>query len=282
MKAYHATLLRYVHDASSEEFANIGVFMWLPDDKTSMFEMTTRYGRVSEFFGEAFDGDAYRTLVDNLERVLRVRHGELLHGDLYRDIDDVDAAKGYLLRDDSTCFQWSRVFCGAHPNPEQRFRELLHEFVYRFDQSGKRDRRDDKDVARDVDRHLRDSGLAARVEHNRLIRTELAEYRFQAAWRNGKLQVLEPISLDYSNATDVDKKALLWNGRLHGLSQADFSFNAVVALPQDEKLSRAGQRALKVLKSCELVRNVVTEDRISDLFAQIEQDLASEASEQHH
>ena len=50
MSKYQYVILRYVHNVSTEEFVNIGVVMWLPEERRLLHSISEKYSRLSCFF----------------------------------------------------------------------------------------------------------------------------------------------------------------------------------------------------------------------------------------
>jgi hypothetical protein len=275
MTPYHFTLLRYIHDASSEEFANVGVLMWLPEERRLLFRMHERYARLSAFFGN-FDGVGYRQMSKALVRRVRGLQRELEQGTLL-----VEAAAGIgaimtrLVPEDSTCFGWSKAMGGIADDAELRLEQLLSEFVTSRDATAPRERRDEAQIFDRIDETLSRRGLAGRLSYGFEIYGQDYSYRFRTAWVNGQRQVLEPISFDYLNATEVVEKANTWSGRLLNLSRgAQFQMTGVVAKPTRRELVEAYDQAVAILRQAPSVRAVVPEEELEQFVGEIEQDLA--------
>jgi Protein of unknown function (DUF3037) len=67
---YSFALLKYVHDAVTGEFANVGVILFAPESSHIAFKGSNTYGRLSEFF-PGIDGDHFRRMIRSIEsRVL--------------------------------------------------------------------------------------------------------------------------------------------------------------------------------------------------------------------
>ena len=118
------------------------------------------------------------------------------------------------------------------------------------------------------------TGITNKVTFDYPIQGPNYSYSFHAAWRNGKAQVLEPISLDLVNATHIVDKAAAWSGKLYNLARgADFSFTGVIAPPSDPTLGRAFDRAMAILRQAPNVRSVVLERQSETLLETIRHDV---------
>lgn len=266
MKPYQFSLIRYVHEPSGQEFANIGVLLWTPRDKKLHFELTDRYTRLSAFFTR-FDGVAYRQLI----RLLRVRlqeYSKAAEGE-FSDII------GRLFPNDASSFRTSEIMAGIAADPEQRLRDLFEELVQHNDPHAGRVRNDEVEIWGKVERSLARHHLENRL-HPRLIATPHYEWKFKASWQNGTTQLLEPISFDYLSSREVIEKANTWKGRLMTLSsESDFRLSAVVEGPSSANLRPAYEDALAILRGAPRIRTIVRDEREMDAFlTEVEKELA--------
>src|SRR5205807_9393610 len=150
--------LRYVHNVSTEEFVNIGVLMWLPEDGQFLHELSEKYSRLSNFF-EGFDGTGYRNMV----RHIKARLGAAKKQD-HVQIKDVEQLVAAILPRDSSCFQWSAPMGGVAINPEQRLQKLYDSIVERHANKQERTRRDEKDIYQTLITRLQQRALAERLQ----------------------------------------------------------------------------------------------------------------------
>jgi hypothetical protein len=163
---------------------------------------------------------------------------------------------------------------GVVESPEVRLGQLFDEFVVRYEPRDEGGRRRDEDVKRDVARQLIRLPVKDSLRWDYAIQSANYFYEFQAGWRNGRPQVLEPISFDLAQGKSIVEKANLWTGRLANLTRgSDFAFSAIVAPPQEVTLGRAFDQALAMLRGAPAVRTIVTEDHAEQLFSLIEQDI---------
>src|SRR5689334_10909482 len=76
MSPYEFALLRYVHDLSAQEFANVGVILFDSQSRRLHMRVSERYGRISEFF-RGVNGNAYRAMIRQVERSLSAVNQDL-------------------------------------------------------------------------------------------------------------------------------------------------------------------------------------------------------------
>lgn len=273
MIPYTFVVLRYVHDVGAGEFANVGVVAW--SDRTGLhFRVSDRYSRLSKFFAD-FDGLSYRRVIKHVEDRLRAEGADIRQADLLRAApsDLISLVHGIVPRDDSA-LQWSPIMGGVTEDLDQRVDELFEELVLRHETKLSRERRDEQSIQRSVDHALTRAGVLGRLRRDVEVAGEDYEYSFYAGWSNGKLQVLEPISLDFVNPADMVEKANTWSGRLYNLARrTDFACTAIVARPTEEASIRRLDRAMAILRHAPAVRAVIPEEDMQALVDRIQQDL---------
>ena len=269
MISYHFSILRYVHDVSTEEFANIGVAMLIPERSQLNFRANERFGRLSGFFKD-IDGPSYRQMIRNLENAYR----EIATAYQFQDLpSNPSQIFSEIIREDASCFQWSQLMSGISDDAETRFAELYAEFVTYQEASAHSRRRSETNIWRDVRRALRVRRLDSRVEFDVNMAAQSYQYSFKMGWNNGRRQVLEPISFALKDPATIVDKANTWIGRLFNLSKDNtFGFTAVVATPEKDKM-KAFNDACHILNGARSLREIITEDQVDDFMDDIQNDL---------
>lgn len=278
MTSYQFVVLRYVHSAATQEFANIGLVMWLPNEKRVLWKITDHYSRLSAFFRD-FNGPGYREVVRLAMRRFMAAASQLegqseatkLFTHTPRDL------KSFLepiILHDASALQHSQFMSGVTKNADARFESLFREFVEPAHQS--RLRIDETAIMGAVESKLRSAGLLVRMESKVEVMAPDYGYRFRLGWMNGIQQVLEPISFDYKAPAEVVDKANTWTGRLLNLSKGEpFALTGIVAPPPNPDLAGAFEQALRILHDAPRVRRLVTNEEMDSVISDIEADLAS-------
>jgi hypothetical protein len=97
---------------------------------------------------------------------------------------------------------------------------------------------------------------------------------------NGVPQVIEPISLDYTDATMVLEKANTWSGRLFNLAKGeDFRMTGVIVPPADPALAESALKATRILRGAPKMRRVLSLRELNDFIPEIERDLEASDKE---
>ena len=278
MTTYHFRVLRYVHDVSTEEFVNIGVVMWMPEHSTLMFRVNEQSRRLSGFFNN-FDSQSYRQMIRNLQSFFNKVTLDLPTLRLFKDNPENTSEIFYeLIREDSTCFQWSSLMSGISPTPEKRLDQLFEEFVVVRKSHEPVQRRNKKVIWSTVRKALKAHYIDKLVQYKVIIQATSFDCSFSMGWNNGILQVLEPIPLTHPDPVEIIDKANTWGGRLSILAKDNtFKCTAVIS-PADEYVNMtAYNQAYAILKNSRAMRTVITEDEVNDYISEIKQDLSIES-----
>jgi len=125
MSRYEFVVLRYIHDLSAGEAANIGIVLFDAPGRRIHVILSKRYRRLTSFFG-SLDPAKYRGMVSQvknaLERLndgLEVSEGELSLAELLTDV----------LPGGEASLQASSVGSGIADHPRHRAEELFEELV---------------------------------------------------------------------------------------------------------------------------------------------------------
>lgn len=246
--AYSFVVLRYVHDVVSGEFINIGVALYAPGAKYIGGLCNTRYGRLSNMFGE-IDGDYFRGLMRYIEARFE-ELGDKLLSELPLDgvpSDILEIAKGVLPPDDSS-LQWSEAGGGQTENPAKTLEDIFVRMVERYEDRQKRPSRDDGEVWRVFKREFETQRVISHLRPKRITAPD-DDYEFGHAWKNQRWHMYEPISFDLLEAESIKNKANRWLGRMINLNDAPekFKLHLLLGEPSIEKLRPAYTKAENIL-----------------------------------
>jgi hypothetical protein len=272
---YEYLIIRYVHNVSTEEFVNIGILLWAPQERRMYHQISERYSRLSMFF-DGFNGYGYRAMIRNLKGKCRsVEKNERL----FRNVNNVDDIAELIFSKNSSCFQWSEAISGITDDPALRVKAVFSDIVERHYDKQERRRRSENDIYRDVHKllfeRLKKRGLQRRVQRDVEVLGEHFGHKFKLGWQNGTRQFLEPISFDYTHGAELIDKAYVWSGRLADLGRnKDFKLTGIVAPPQEKELLRHYEEALAILRESQVVRHLIPEDQFEQALPEIEREVA--------
>lgn len=278
---YQAAMLQFRPVVASEERLNIGVLLYAPDTGEFAVEISDHYGRLTHLFPE-LDGVAYRRMVRHMSSLIRNRispkrpgpaGASLLPPEQLPTLAEVMKSVGNA---DDGNFSWSSVRYGYSQALSLRAKELFDEFVLRYERHQGRKRVDDDAV---WDR-LRSSPVFSSIENKitsftlRAPKYDLT-HTFRAAWMNGKRQLAEPISLDYSDPRDMVGEANRWRGLLDVLSENNEAFElTAIITSRPAEGGKEYDQAEQILAGTPTVRKVITDAAADELVRLVASDLA--------
>lgn len=220
---YSYCFLRYHHDLIGGEFGNIGVLLWAPDSQFLGFRCSSRYSRLSKFFSD-FNSDDYRGLVSRLVTQFGCLAEEYAKDRYLPAIQENPKSARDLaimvVPEDDGAIRWSKSQGGLTENPEVELEVIFERFINSKNKAPQTDRRDDKLVYESVYKTVFEDEVIKPVIKPYRVESELAEYHFNNAWKNGSWNVFETLSFDYADRDRLEGKAYKWDSQVRHLAEA--------------------------------------------------------------
>jgi hypothetical protein len=245
MKPFQFLTLRYLHDAITGEFANLGVVVYIPGEFLgARFNSRTR--RLRAIFGQV-EKSHLKSLIGYIDRRIHALSAEMPGALIERHPKLQELANSILPPDDSAV-QWSTVQSGLTRDPAEELERLFSRLVTRYEESGKTRHRTDQDVWRAFSAPLKEKQVLDRLTEKKLVAPDF-EHTFEHAWKNGVWNLYEPLAFDYEDPAGIQEKAGRWLGRGVALNDAKetHKFWFLVGEPETDKLKRATEKALNLL-----------------------------------
>jgi hypothetical protein len=119
--------------------------------------------------------------------------------------------------------------------------------------------------------------LGSRLQE-KVIGGPVDDVSFKHAWKNGRWHVYEPVSFDLADADGIKEKARGWLGHLAavvagGEDVEPFKPYFIVSAPSDEKLRKAYDSAVAILRQVPNDPEIFYETQVDDLVAKIEDEM---------
>ena len=257
---YTYTVLRYVHDIGTGEFANVGVVLVSPAARFADAILRPTHGRLSKMF-PGMDGDHFRRVVKHLQS----RFDELstrLREDMNLDGMPASAhelAHRVIAADDSS-FQWSPMGSGLSADLSATLESIYQRMVEGYNDKAKAESRSDEVVWRTFKKGFEEKKVLSRL-HPKTIAVADDEVAFSHAWKNHQWHCLETVSFDLMQPQSIKDKAHSWLGRMTSIREApeEFRIYYLVGEPQHESSQRAFDQALNVLHKTPVPHEIVRE-----------------------
>lgn len=269
-------VLRYMHDALTREFVNIGVLLYAPGFRFLGFEKLPTFERVKGMFPGAHS-ESLRQLLMYLSSRTEETAGRI-QGSL--DASSLSAetiATGLLPMDDSA-LQWSSAGGGVTGDPEQILKELFERLVLRHLKAHPVTRRDDGDVWKPFERELRRRDVLQRFQEKVLSVGEL-RHRFENTWQpsGSYLRLYQPLSLDLLEPSGIVEKAVRWRALIGELRKAEPEFFIYLLLgrPSESSSNRAYKQACETLAEQEGRKRLVSEEEAPQFAEAVEREVKS-------
>lgn len=257
---YTYTVLRYVHDTGTGEFANVGVVLCAPAARFVDAILRPTHGRLSKMF-PGMDGDHFRRVVKHLQ----ARFDELAtRAQEEMDLETLPAtalelAHRVIAPDDSS-FQWSPMGSGLSSDLSATLETIYQRMVETYGDKAKADSRSDEVVWRTFKKGFEEKRMLSRL-HPKTIAVADDEVMFSHAWKNHQWHCMETVSFDLMQPQSIKDKAHSWLGRMTSIrdTQEKFRVYYLVGEPQHEASRRAFDQALNVLHKTPVPHEIVRE-----------------------
>ncbi len=270
---YTYSILRYVHDVSSGEFANVGVVLLAPKARFAKAICRETYGRLSHMFPD-MDRESFKPLMHYVSSRINAL-GKRLADELELEKSPKDAgdlARSVLPHDDSS-LQWSEVGGGICENPEQKLNELYDRYVIRYDDRHETKTRSDGEVWSRFKKALDEKKVTSYLAPKKIVGKN-DEVEFEHSYKNEQWHCIEPISFDLAKAENIKHKAHRWFGQITDASTSTEPFNVyfLVGAPQSQELSKSYEQAIGILNNVPVNHKIIQEndaDRFADEIGSI-------------
>lgn len=244
---YSFSVLRYVHDPVSQEFANIGVALFSSQARYLDAICATNYGRISKIFG-VIDGDRFRQatryIQDQIQRIGRQFSDSLF----FEPAVTIETLLSGVLPQDDSAFQFSPAGVGVSTDLSQTLRELFSRFVDKYS-SPELVRRDEEEVWKVYRQPLDRRHLTPYLRPKKIIAPNY-EYEFKHSWKNEVHHLYEPVSFDLVESNSILDKANRWVGRATSLADSNdkFRLHLLLGEPQGSSLKSTFIKASNILR----------------------------------
>ena len=270
---YTYSILRYRHDSVLGESLNVGVVLFSKEVGQFKFKFNKKITRLKSAF-PSLDPISYRSTIRVIEKGLSQFTG-FSPKMMSPSAGGVREIVEKVLRQDDSSFHWSHVGEGITSDIEDEIQFLFRRFVT-WNEEINPSRRSDSDVWRPVQKALKRKKLINHFEETK-IESDLAEVKFDHAWKNGRWHVFQPLSLDLKTEDGIHDKVAKWSGYLLHLESEKTRFKPYFLLgkPQDPKLGEIYQDMIEALKKSPCNPEVYPEHKTDDLIDYIEDQIKS-------
>lgn len=244
---YSFSVLRYVHDAVTQEFVNIGVAVFSPEARYLRAQCTTSYARITHMF-QKIDGPYFRETARYIQSQVCSVGREYEKGLLFGSAQTIERVLAQVLPPDDSALQFSKAGVGLSADLDKTLQQLFERHVEQYAATGESPRRSDDDVWRVFREPLDKALVTPRLKPKRIVAPSY-EYEFERSWKNEIWHVYEPVSFDMVEAASILDKANRWVGRATSLMDSADQFRIYMLLgePSDNRLKGTFVKAQNIL-----------------------------------
>jgi hypothetical protein len=268
--SYRFSVLRFVYDAVTEEFVNVGVAVYCPQERYLKACCSPNYGRISKLFHRV-DGARFRQTVRFVQDQIGVLGKDISAGQLFESQYPLDKLLSRVLPIDDSSLRFAHGGVGLSDNLDGTLTGLFNRYVDSYNQAGDAVRRDDEEVWRSFRDPLERHHVTPRLIPKRIVARNY-DYEFQHSWKNGLWNLYEPISFDLLDGGSMSEKANRWLGRATSLVDGSEPFKLFLLLgrPQDNRLMEAYKRAENILNKMPANHSFIQEDEAEEFAKDVE------------
>lgn len=257
---YTFSVLQYRHDAWIGEALNVGVLLSAPEQGFLKMKVRTASPRLTQAYPE-LGASGFRLLVRALEAKVTSLGHRAEQGSLFESKVTSDSIARKILPEDDSSLRWLNQGAGFTSSPADELERLYERYISRWDANSGRDVRSDEDVFSVFQKKLRVAPIDLTLEEKTIKTPRFGDVRFKHAYQNGRLHVVQPISLDMANADTLFGKASRLVGTLTRLRENPEVCPYIVAgAPTDRSLARDYKGALDLLREANVAEKIVDEN----------------------
>jgi Protein of unknown function (DUF3037) len=276
---FQYALVQYGHDLVTDEWLNVGLAIYSGEHRYFRCELLLKYQRLTQAFPGA-DGEFYKRYMVNLQTsltqlTLSVGRDQLSFMATPHQLEGLLAS---VMTPDDVSVRFGEIRGGLADDLDDTFEEMYQRLVEHYVEAAPEERRSDADILTSLRRTLREADLITKLP-SRKIQTPLDELEFPHAWKNGKWNVIQPLSLDAKRPETIRRKAKEVLGSATMLGQASDAATLFVVLGRPQGLEYDVQRAYRKARSAlegvsnSLPLEVVDEDNTGPLIKRIREDI---------
>lgn len=272
MKTFEFQILRYQHDLVTEEFVNIGVVVFQPDDKFLSAEVLSTYSRISHFFSEANGIDLLRSLKQFKSNI---NHISKQLGHLYQEHSNIESITSSILHIDNSSLYLTKPSKRLDINGDAAIDDLFNRFVTKYVDNYSIPH-DDKYVWKRVYKKYFDKYDVTKQLGNHSVTTSNDIIEFDKAWKNGIWNCYQTLSFDLKREEAIKNKVYKWSGILGELETTRESINLYLLTtnPKKKHLRKFISDKLSLNPTKNLKVNIVAEKDADNFAKQVKEELA--------
>lgn len=279
-KKYLFSTLRFTYDPLTQEFVNVGVVIYVPDEHVLLARCAQQYGRVSKAFGLGVDGPRLRRTLRFIQDKINTLGENLQNSLRFESSYSLPALLASVLPVDDSALQFHTGGAGVSGNIDATLGKLFYDYVDRYNVTPSDTKREDEDVWRTFKGEFERTQVLSRLQA-KCIAAPNFEYEFQHSWKNGLWNCLEPLSFDLASPDSIADKANRWVGRATGLQDSadDFKLYLLMGRPSEPSLQLAYEKAENLLHKMPVKHEFISETEAAKFASSFADEVKTHESE---
>ena len=282
---FQFAVLRYVHDAFTSEFLNVGIAFFCKVPAFFKVRLLQKYRRITNAFPEA-DGEFYRRYIASLQSKFDALAEKVNSKQSAFEPwlpDRVEELLTKVLPPDDSSIQFSEAQGGMTKDLEATFEDVYKRLIEAHLPHEESESRNEAEVWNVFREPLRKQNVI-RLFVPHVIHIKKLVFEFEHAWKNGHWSALQPLSFDLVQPKSIRNKAFQYFGTNVVLNDSKEinALNYLLGAPRrdDKDVQKEYARAKDLLGTGEYAKKIklIEEDEAEDFARHIAPKIEADAS----
>ncbi len=210
---FQFAILRYIHDAFTGEFLNVGIAFYCKDPAFFKVRLLQKYRRITNAFPEA-DGEFYRRYIASLQSKFNALADKVNSKQSTFEPwppSRVEELLIQVLPPDDSSIQFGEAQGGMTKDLDTTFEDIYKRLIEAHLPHEEHESRNEAEVWSVFREPLQKRNII-RLLAPHVIHTKKQDFEFEHAWKNGHWSALQPLSFDLIHPKNIKNKALQYFG----------------------------------------------------------------------
>jgi hypothetical protein len=270
-KKYYFALLRYCPSFILGEQVNIGILYFFPDENKVDFVFPSTLVRLKDFYPEV----QLRVVREYLQHIKKTSQNIILETNTFFPENPQELIEKYFGLPNSVSIYFESPKLGFYSSIETLKKQ--HDTLYFQSYYAKtgRNPHDEAYLKQTFEKQLATFDFKPDLlEKQYIIQGKRSRIKFEYAWLNGVLNLVQPLSFDLTEASSIQNKSFTWFGKLNQIKQQitdkKIHIDFLLAEPQNNALKDSCDEAIENLKDIgDGIFNVIPENEIEDYAREV-------------
>jgi hypothetical protein len=258
------SILQYKHSSVLEEAINVGVLFYFPSESKKLHFHFTDATRLKPIYAD-FDIKYFHTVLkaiqSNIEKYLYDIYAIEVLNTNFKEYIGL-----YLLKNDDTALQFSELHSAINVfSSAEKAVEAYTHLLLPLSEKKEAEiiKHDDKFIIKKVKTRLFSykPELEGHLQKDIEIKTDEVSLKFDLAWQNRSLNLIQPLSFDLQDKHAIQRKTAEYCSYLHWLNeytkQNNCRIDILLAEPQNSNLQEAYHKSLQLIENVDSNKTLV-------------------------